>query len=152
MPAGSYHLRVVDMARWTAASITLDGRDVLRSALEVSADASNMAITLTEKPAALVGTVQGLAGGVLSGYTVVLFPSERASRERFPLAVFASKVGTDGGYRMQVLPGNYLLAVTDDIEEFAWHDPRVLEALSAGATAVTILPGETKTQDLRVAR
>jgi len=47
-----------------------------------------------------------------------------------------------------VLPGDYLLAVTADIEVNAWFDPRVLEQLSQSGIAVRIAAGEAKTQDL----
>jgi hypothetical protein len=49
-----------------------------------------------------------------------------------------------------VLPGDYLVAVTDDIEVNAWFDPRVLEQLSQGGIAIRIAAGEAKTQDLSI--
>ena len=50
----------------------------------------------------------------------------------------------------RVLPGEYLIAATDDIESNSWFDPRVLERLAKGAIPVTVSIGEAKVQSLQV--
>jgi hypothetical protein len=153
VPPGSYHLTTINLSSpWSIVSAVQDGRDLSSVALDVSAgDTAGIVVTLTDRPASLSGTLHAPAGAAVTAYTVVAFPRDAASRSAHTAAVYAVRVNTAGRFAMpRVLPGEYLLAVTDDIEPNAWFDPRVLEGLSAHAMPVTVAAGEAKVQDVQV--
>ncbi len=157
VPPGAYHLTLFFGAGfagspWSLGSVMHDGRDFSSVALEVStADMTGVVVTLTDRPSSLSGTIRAPTNVVVADYTVVAFPADAASRSARTRAVYAARPSTAGRFTMpRVFPGDYLLAVTDDIEPNAWFDPRVLERLAIRAVPVTIATGQAKVQDLQI--
>jgi tellurite resistance protein len=83
---------------------------------------------------------------------VVVFPADRAlwsSARR----VQSTRPATDGRFSFRDLPaGTYLIAALTDVEPGEWTTAAFLEALMPAAVPVALADGETKRQDLRVAR
>jgi hypothetical protein len=149
---GAYHFTVAIKAPWAISSVMHEGRDLTIAAVDVGAtDTNGVIVTLTDHRASLSGAFRAPSDVVVADYTIVVFPSEAALRVPHPRAVYAVRPDTAGRYTVpNVLPGDYLVALTDDVEPNSWFDPRVLERLSPGAIRVTIAAGEAKTQDVVV--
>jgi hypothetical protein len=69
--------------------------------------------------------------------------------------VLAARPGTDGSYEFSGLlgpsAGEYFLSVVADLEPDRQYDPSFLDALvKAGPIRVSLGPGESKRQDLKV--
>jgi hypothetical protein len=63
----------------------------------------------------------------------------------------AVRLSSDGKYRIVGLPpGEYYLSAISDFEPVQLSDAAFLESLVGQALRVTLLEGETRTQDLRV--
>ena len=155
VPPGAFHVVPVNLpAPWSHLSSTQLGRDMTSAALEVSTeDRTGIVVTLTDRPASLAGSVRAPAGGDVTDYTVIAFPADAQSRTARSRAVYAVRVSTAGQFTMpRVFPGDYLLAVTNDIETDSWFDPRVLEQLAVAGVRISVGPGEAKIQNLQVGR
>ncbi len=148
---GSYFLQHQNRTQWAIASIRQGGIERVLGTLEVQGDVSDVVVTLIDRPASLSGRLLVAPDALVTDYTVVAFPADPAVRASRPRAIYSASLDTTGRFTMpSVLPGDYLVAVTDDIEVNAWFDPRVLEQLSLGGIAVRLSAGEAKTQDLSV--
>ena len=148
---GSYFLEQQNRTAWAIASIRQGGIERVLSNLDVQGDVSDVVVTLIDRPASLSGRLIVPADALVTDYTVLAFPADPAVRISRPRAIYSASLDTTGRFTMpSMLPGDYLVAVTDDIEVNAWFDPRVLEQLSQGGIAVRIAAGEAKTQDLSV--
>ena len=150
---GSYFLDHLNRTQWAIASIRQGGIEQVLGTLDVQGDVSDVVVTLIDRPASLSGRLLVAPDALVTDYTVVAFPADPMVRASRPRAVYSASLDTTGRFTMpSVLPGDYLVAVTDDIEVNAWFDPRVLEQLSPGGIPVRITAGEAKTQDLSVRR
>jgi hypothetical protein len=148
---GSYFLEYQNRTSWTIASIRQSGIERVMGTLDIQGDVSDVVVTLIDRPASLSGRLFVPADSLVTDYTVVAFPADPTVRTSRPRAIYSASLDTTGRFTMpSVLPGDYLVAVTDDIEVNAWFYPRVLEQLSEGGIAVRISAGEAKTQDLSV--
>jgi hypothetical protein len=82
---------------------------------------------------------------------VIVFPASRAVRAARTRAVYTARPDTTGRYRISyVIPGEYLVAVADDLEPNSWFDPRVQETLVPSAVRVTVAASEARVQDLKI--
>jgi hypothetical protein len=149
---GSYFLDHQNRTQWSIASIRQGGVERIFGTLEVDqADVSDVVVTLVDRPASLSGRLLVAPDALVTDYTVVAFPADPTIRAARSRAIYSASLDTTGRFTMpSVLPGDYLVAVTDDIEVNAWFDPRVLEQLSQGGIAIRIAAGEAKTQDLSI--
>ena len=60
------------------------------------------------------------------------------------------RVEPTGAFKISPLPaGSYFIVAVPDEVTGDWQDPSFLDALSRGATPLTIAEGESKTLDLR---
>ena len=63
-----------------------------------------------------------------------------------------ANASTSGKFSFSGLPaGEYRLAAVTDVESGQWFDPAFLEQLQAASIPVTLVEGQARTQDLRVA-
>jgi hypothetical protein len=152
--AGVFHVRGVSPpgrfvvglpglpAPWSLQSVTIAGRDVTDAAFDVSdAALTDLAITFTDRPASLGGSVSGAAD-----VSILVFPADRTRWRdaRVSSRTFRqTKPGTSGAFIVQNLPpGSYLAAAIDDEQSAAWPDMALLTKLAAAATPITIAPGQ----------
>jgi hypothetical protein len=152
LPPGDYVLNVLPGARalagWNTTSIAVGAREVLGDSITIGAtDVNDVVITLGEKPAVLMGSVERRDEAV-SETRVIVFPSAVADRDQFlarpaPQRVRQIAVLPDGTFSTPLPPGSYLVAAVKSFPVF-WMEPEFLEKLAGRATHVTLRPGRTE--------
>ena len=149
---GLYRLSASGASGWTAASAVIGGQDALDFPFEVkgSQNVSGVVVTLTSQQTELTGTVTDDRSQPTSAYSLVVFPADSrywSSTRR----VQSTRPATDGRYTFRNLPpGEYFLAPVVDVEPGQTSDPEYLQQLEATSLRLTIQPGESKVQDMRV--
>lgn len=141
---------------WWLTTIRVDGRDLgdLPIPVNPNQDVDKITVEFRDRIGAIEGTLTDTSGRPAPEYFVLALPTERASwtttsRRMVP----AVQPATDGRFRIAgLLPGDYYLAVVTEVEPDEAADPRFLETLLTAAIRVTIAPGETRRQDLRIER
>ena len=74
----------------------------------------------------------------------------RSTGARSRAHIQAVRTDAAGAFRLRSLPpGDYLVVVSDDVEQGEWFDPAYLEQARTGAKHVSIAEGEKKTIDLK---
>jgi hypothetical protein len=155
-PSGSYAINVVGVpAPWTPRSATVAGRDVFRQTLDLrDADVTDLVITYTDKQTQMTGVVRGDSGAAPMGTPVLLFPQDYrtwiANGMSGRLTRDVRTTTAAGAYSMRgLLPGDYLVAAFDAGASDN-QDQAFFEALARVATHISIVEGESKSQDLKV--
>ncbi len=157
VPAGRYFVRVSNAPRgWTPASLEVNGRDALDTAISLSAaDVTNAVLTFRDRPFGGVnGRVEGAAGAAAAG-VVLAFPATRGDgldtgpqARRFRTA----RIAPNGSFGLGGLPdGSYLLVALTAMPATDWQDPARLDALAARATRVEISSGAPQIVTLTLA-
>src|SRR5262245_20961616 len=156
LPGGKYIIRVgPPPTGWFLQSITYNGRDVADSPLDLeTTDATGLIFTFTDRPTEVIGTVRNGAGVSDPGASVVAFPSDSQTWSNVwlnPRRFRRVRVEPTGVFKLSPLAaGSYFLVAFPDDAIGDWEGPSVLDALSRGASPVTIAEGEWKTLDLRL--
>jgi hypothetical protein len=128
---------------WQVKSVTIGGRDVLDSPLEIrDADVAGVVVTFTDKLAQVTGTVRSAGEADLSETAVVMFPADyrtwidNGMNPRRSRTVRATRPGafTIGG----VPAGEYLLVALDRSAPADLQDPATVEALARVGTRITV--------------
>jgi hypothetical protein len=155
-PGGRYVIRVGPAPEgWFLQSITYNGRDVLDTPLNLeTTDATGVTFTFTDRPTEIIGSVRNSAGTSDPGATVIVFPSDSQTWSSIwvnPRRFRSMRVDAAGVFKISPLPaGSYFIVAIPDEVSGDWQDPSFLDALSRGATPLTIAEGESKTLDLRL--
>ncbi len=156
--AGRYVVRVGGiLPDWTLKSVTVDGRDVSDSPLDLRAsDVNTVIITFTDRPTKLNGVARTAEGSADADAVVVVFPVDQSAWSDYgynPRRVRSTHAGRDGSYTIAGLPaGDYYVAAIHEDTTPQWQEPRALEALARAATQVRLGDGDTRTQDLKAVR
>ena len=155
IPAGQYFVRVLGtLPGWTLASVTLDGRDVADTPIDLgSADITGVVVQFTDRPTDLSGTVH-LESGVPDGdATVLILPRETTMWRNYgrnPRRLQSSRTTTNGAYSFSGLPaGDYFVAAIKGDVPVDWREPEYLERIAQGADRVRLAEGGRVTQDLQ---
>jgi hypothetical protein len=83
--------------------------------------------------------------------TVVLFLEDERQWGATSRFVKVAAVAGDGHFSVEgLLPGKYLVAAVDVLEDGGWNDPDVLRRLRAGAASVSLTESDTQTVSLKV--
>jgi hypothetical protein len=138
---------------WQVRSANVDGYDSLDVPFTVqpSQAITGATITLTDRLAALTGTVHNAAGGAPNEFTVILFSADQAHWLPRARRIQGVRPSADGAFTFRGLPaGEYYLAAIDDVEPGEWFDPAFLQRLLPGAMKLAIADGEQKVQDIRL--
>jgi hypothetical protein len=156
VPAGLHVLRAGGNARgWTLKSVTVGGRDVTDSPVEVRSGelVANVTMVFTDKVSEINGQVTGDQGTPASEYTVLAFSTDASFWRPQSRQIATTRPDQTGHYRIRALPpGEYYVVTVDPAEQGEWFEPAYLEAHRGGASRVTLSDGDLKTQDLRVQR
>ena len=147
-----------DQLKWSLQSVVVDGRDVTDLPLDVTVDAppKEIVVTYTDRWQEIAGRLQLANGEPASGYTIVIFPADKAYWQFESRRIAIGRPSTTGQFTFggpgpaSLPPGNYLIAAVTDIERGEQFDPAYLAALSQQAVPVTLAAGERKTQDLMI--
>jgi hypothetical protein len=142
-----------DDRRWFVRSIVHDGREIGDAWFDLGdRDLNDVVITLTDRAATLAGTLTGAAGGAAPDYFIIVFPTERDRWYVGSRRIRAVRPATDGAFSVTGLSaGDYNLAAVTDVDQNQWFDPAFLDQLIPTAIKVTLVEGETRTQNLRIA-
>lgn len=138
-------------AQWNVKAVLVAGADVTDSGIDLKPGTTvdNVTIVLTDRATSLSGVVRDPTGTPVPALTVVAFsadPQYWRSQSRW---IQAGRTDQTGTYRLRNLPpGDYLLLVTDNVEQGEWYDPSFLEGVRNAATRISISEGDQKTQDL----
>jgi hypothetical protein len=133
---------------------TWNGRDVVDAPFDLKpgVDASGMVVTLTDRPTVLSGTVRDSAGRPTPSYPIVVFSTSRAAWFAGSRRIQQAHVASDGTFTITGLPaGEYFVAALTDLNANELYEPAFLESISASSLRITLLDGEKKTQDLKLA-
>ncbi len=156
LPGGKYIIRVgPPPPGWFLQSVTYNGRDVSDSPLDLeTTDATGVSFTFTDRRTEIVGAVRNGAGTSEPGASVIVFPSDSQTWSSMwlnPRRFRSVRVEPTGVYKISPLPaGTYFVVAVPDELTGDWQDLSFLDALSRGASAVSIGEGESKTLDLRI--
>ncbi len=153
---GKYVLRISNVpAGWTLKGAFSGTDDFTDVPLDLSKrDVTGVAITFTDRPAELSGTVR-TGQSADPDAVVLIFPTDSSTwgmRGPFPRRMRTARATKTGSYALQGLPpGEYnVIAVHEDT--FAdWQDPALLDAIARVAQQIRIVEGERKIQDLATA-
>jgi hypothetical protein len=157
---GSYRLEVsiaeaIGGEAWVVRSAMLAGRDVLDApfTVEPAGVVEDLQVVLTDRVTELSGRLLDQADRPAPELFVIAFPvnpslwHERSRWMREP-----AHPASDGRFVFTGLPaGEYYLAVLPTLEG-EWREPAYLEQVVAGALRVTLVEGERRTHEIRLAR
>jgi hypothetical protein len=130
----------------------LDGVDISDTPVAFTPERSAVLhIAVTDRTGSVTGTVLTAAGKPAAGQRVVAFLDDArrwAARSRFIKSV---DLGADGRYAIKgLLPGKYLVAVSDVLDDGAWEDPDVLARLRPTAAPIVVTAGSPVTLDWKL--
>jgi hypothetical protein len=140
-------------APWTFKTAVVQGREVGAGPVDIGTeDLSDVVVVLTNRPAAIVGSVTAQAA---SDAAIVLFPVEREAWNAPPASgVLAATApwrfyrtrAEDGRFSLeQIVPGEYLVAAIDEAAMADWPAPGFLDWIASRATRITLADGERRT-------
>lgn len=139
------------IGRWWLKSIRIDGQEVLDAPLVLSRHSKRLDITFSDRASELSGTIADGAGAPVTDAFAIVFADDPSTWFLHSRRVAAARLTAAGRYVVSNLPaGNYLIAVSADLDNNEWFDPERLQALRVGATGVTIAEDQVKRQNLVV--
>ena len=156
LPPGRYLLHVMNVPdRWSLKSATAGDRDISGVPIEIdSRNVANVLFTLTDRPTALSGSVQGSEDALRRGAVVVVFPTDSAAwleKDVVSGRIRKAPVAESGRYEFRaLLPGDYYIAAIQENTADDWQDPTLLQQLVTGATHVQLGDGEKASRDVRL--
>jgi hypothetical protein len=136
---------------WVLQSATVNGIDTLDVPLQLqpSQHIDNALVTFTDRPSSLRGHIESASG--VTGYTVIIFPTDRTLWLPRARRVQAAAVDADGAYVFADLPpGEYVVVALRDLEPGDWSDPAFLDRQLPTGMRFAIAEGEHKALDIRV--
>jgi hypothetical protein len=152
---GPYQMSMNGMpVGWTLKAIIAGGQNAADKTFQLSSSGiTDMLVTFTDKRSTLTGFVRTADGDPGTVATVVVFPTDR-SLWRLP-GMPSRRVQTagpqrDGRYSFFGLPDGEYYVVAADWPTADFSDGQVLTKVMPQASRVTIVDGQTITQDLRM--
>jgi hypothetical protein len=137
---------------WIVKSITRDGRDITGEIIDLTgvSTVSGIVMTLTDKVASVAGVVRGRDGQALPQYTVILLPRDALDPAAASRWIRTARSDGNGRFEVRrVLPGRYVAAVVEDIEQGQQFAPEFQQRIRRGARELAINEGQRLTIDLR---
>ena len=151
---GRYRVTVSGLPNgWMLASAVFGGKDAADHHLVVEARESIAGgeVKVMPRSGEIAGALTNASGEPVADRSLVLFPADRALWLPESWRIHVAQPAADGRYAIRGLPpGEYRLAAVDAPEPGQANDPAFLSQLASTATAITLGPGERRTQDLRV--
>lgn len=132
---------------WALQSVRAGGLDVTDSGIEVLDDVEGVEIVITANATRLSVVVTDAAGNLVPEAAVIIFPEDRelrtAPHNRY---VTTARTGAEGRFEIRGLPAaSYLAIAVPALEDGEWAEPDHLDRVSAAATRVTLVKGESTT-------
>jgi protocatechuate 3,4-dioxygenase beta subunit len=138
-------------AQWNLKAVLAGGADVTDDGVDLKPgeNMDNLTIVLTDRSTSLSGTVRDASRTPVPALTVIAFAADQQYWKAQSRWIQAARTDQNGLYRLRGLPpGDYLLYVTDNVEQGEWFDPSFLEQVRNAATRVSLNEGDQKTVDL----
>lgn len=166
-PHGRFLVRATesrDTDPWTVQSATVRDMDAAGIPLAVGRyvdaadiplaiggdDIAGVTVTMTDAKSRVRGRVSGAGGRAVNGIDVIVFPADPRFRTRKSRRVATAQTTVDGDYEIAGLPpGDYALALVDDLDRDALNDPAVLQKLPP-VSSFTLVRGETREQNVTI--
>jgi hypothetical protein len=144
--AGLYRLRLPGAPM--VKSIVWEGRDLTYESFDATPgrDFDGVVVTVTDRAAAIEGTVRDQSGNRVTTAAVLAFPTDRARWTRYGFSPpHLQWVSTDsrGNYRITVPGGDYFVVAVDPQRAGGLYDPAFLNTIASGAATVRVAWGET---------
>jgi hypothetical protein len=139
---------------WTLRDARAAGQDLSTVPVTVAGgNVDNIAVTFTDAPAEVGGRLQDASGRAATDYFIVVFSTDERTWFNTSRAVVQVRPASDGSFNVRGLPaGEYWMAALTDLEQRdEWFDPALLRQLIPAAVKVTLVDGQRKTQDIRIA-
>ena len=137
--------------RWFLKSVAVARVDVTDVGYDVSNDVDQVEVVLTDRQAAIAGTVKNSRGQFVEDYIVAIFPSERSegvNRGRF---IRTARPDQQGRYETKGLPpARYFAVAVEALEQGAQYDPAFQEQVRPKARTFVLNEGETLSLDLQL--
>ena len=132
-------------------SAIYQGRDIARSSFVVDGDITGIALTLTDRPNVLTGSVQMNAD--VDAVDVIAFPQDPQAWIDFgadPVALRKANV-TGGRFEIRGLPaGDYFVVALDAESLVDWLDPAFLLEASRVGTRLRLSDGAPQSIELKL--
>ncbi|HVR38301.1 MAG TPA: hypothetical protein VMU84_04345, partial [Thermoanaerobaculia bacterium] len=142
---------------WALKAILAHGIDVTDAILPFGTAAQSipdLELVLTDRITRLVGAVGDRRGQSVSGYTCVVFATDRDKWYPGSRFVGIAEPKADRTFEVQGMPvGEYFAAALEDAPDEggdAWRDPAFLETLTSRASRVMLTEGLTASVNLRL--
>lgn len=154
--SGTYFVNVTGIpAAWMIKSVTVGGRDVTTSGLDVGdVDVTDAVVTYTDRISSLTGMVHSDAPGPLPNVTVYVIPADYRNgiaSGAIGRRQVTQAVPLTGTYNIaRLAPGDYLAVALLDDAVTGDRDLAFYDAIARAARPVTIAAGEKKALDLPV--
>jgi hypothetical protein len=146
---GRYRLRPPAPAGYGVKRITLQGRDITDTVLDVtSQDVEGVEVLLTQRVTSVSGTVTGTVGR-REAVAVVLFPED--SSKLWPRTRYLRMARLESGKTFSVRdlpPGRYLAIAVAELESGEETNPELLQRFRSRATPFTLEEGESRVLNL----
>jgi hypothetical protein len=146
-------LRLQQPATWFLKAVLLEGKDVTDTPLEFATafEGKPVEIVLTQRRAAVSGTVTDDRGQPTRDYVAVLFPEDEDYWTAFSRFIAIGRPDQEGRFAMPGLPpGRYLIQAVDYLEPGEERNPETLARLRTGATSFSLSDGESRTVTLKI--
>jgi protocatechuate 3,4-dioxygenase beta subunit len=137
--------------QWSLKAVLAGGADVTDSGIDLKPgeNVDNLTIVLTDRLTSITGTVRDVTGTPVPALTVIAFAADQQYWTAQSRWIQAGRTDQNGTYHLRGLPpGDYLLLVSDTVEQGEWFDPSFLEQMRNAATRMTLAEGGQKTLDL----
>jgi hypothetical protein len=143
-------------AGWALTQVWLDDTEIIDTVTDfrISNAPRRLRMVISDATGTVTGTVRSRAGAA-SAYEVILFPEGEKSRSATSRFVHRASPRADGTFLVTgLLPGRYIAAAVDHLDDGTWNDPEVLKRIAAAGTPVTVIAGGAKplTLNLQVLR
>ena len=152
--AGAHFIRPGGQLRgWTLKAVTVDGRDVTDTAVDLRSGQrlERVELTLTDKTTEINGTLTGDQGAPVTEYTVLAFSTDSTFWQPQSRHIATARPDQTGQFRIRGLPaGDYYLTTVDPAQQGEWFEPAYLEEHRIGAARVSLSDGDTKAQDFKI--
>ena len=153
VPPGRYRLSASGSGGWRTESAIIGGQDSLDFPFEVKGNQNlqGVTITMTDRTTELTGKVLDGQNRPAVDYTIIIFPVDQRYWAGASRRIQTTRPSTDGTYTFRNLPpGDYRIATPVDLEPGTMNDPAVLQQLEGASMRITLQPGESKVQNIRL--
>jgi hypothetical protein len=140
---------------WMVKSVLVNGEDVTDTGIPARPGdtVDGVQIVVTRRLTRITGTAADDLGKPTHEYVAVIFPEDAALWRRLSGRIRVETPDQQGRFESKsLLPGHYLAAALDYIEDGQQMDPEFLESIRGYATPFDVADGESKILSLKVVR